>query len=125
MVDYEVGYQPDESDKGIVFVIEGKAWLWEPVGCVICIGEQMPSLSFYDLNDKHRLICLRCGDLIEVPYLMVKHYTVTIGDVEREGTEEIADTMMFPMSMDDKSQSDLIKQLLDEADAEEQGGASD
>lgn len=105
-----------------VLLWKGKLWKKEPVGCVLCVekeGNEHITLCHSDDHDKDTFHCMEHGELVEVPYSMRKVYTVQIGEVHREGTEELADTMLFPAEMELSARNELIGRLLDEAQSEE------
>jgi len=111
---------------------EGKLWRKEAVGCVKCVekeGVDYTTLSRAegaegDKPEEH-FHCMHHGPLDEVPYEMVKKYTVTIGGVVREGDVSVKDTMLFPASMNAEERTTLIEKLLEEAEDEEKSsGAS-
>lgn len=101
-----------------VLLWKGKLWKKEPVGCVLCVekeGNEHITLCHSDEHDKDTFQCMEHGELVEVPYTMKKVYTIKIGDVVREGEEDLADTMLFPAAMEVAARNELIGRLLDEA----------
>jgi len=107
---------------------EGKLWRKEAVGCVLCVEEEgVDHMTFSrsevekegDDESSEHFHCMHHGPLKEVPYEMVKKYTITIGGVVREGEESVRDSMLFPASMDKDERTTLIEKLLDEADSDE------
>lgn len=113
-------------EEGAMHLWEGKLWRKDVVGCVLCVeqeGNDYITFSRTDDDGVEHCHCVEHGPLDEVPYSMVKQYTVTIGGVVREGEEVVKDSMLFPASMSTEEKDELINKLLDEADREENGEA--
>ena len=113
-------------EEGAMHLWEGKLWRKDVVGCVLCVeqeGNDYITFSRTDDEGAEHCHCVEHGPLDEVPYSMVKQYTVTIGGVVREGEEVVKDSMLFPSSMSAEEKDELINKLLDEADREENGEA--
>ncbi len=109
-------------DRSRAYEFRGRLWTVEqPVGCVLCVEKPQPStLVTTDMEGNESFHCvLGHGQLIEIPYSMTKNFVVVIGDVTREGEESVADSMLFPASLSETERTELIEQLLDEADEEE------
>ena len=109
-------------EEGALHLWEGKLWRKEAVGCIHCVEKEGNDfITFFRVDDdgKEYFCCMEHGPLEEVPYEMVKQYTITIGGVVREGRETVTDSMLFPTSMAQKERDSLIEKLLDEADKEE------
>jgi len=109
-------------DTNAVHLWNGKLWRKEKIGCVICVekdGPENATLCHASDDGVETFHCMNHGSLIAVPYSMKKVYTITIGDVTREGEEEVVDTMLFPEEMTLVSRNELIDRMLDEAQAEE------
>jgi hypothetical protein len=109
---------------------EGKLWRKEAVGCVLCVEEEGVDHMTFSRSEiekedsdepkcSEHFHCMHHGPLEEVPYEMVKKYTITIGGVVREGEESVRDSMLFPASLDSKERTVLIEKLLDESDSDE------
>ncbi len=115
----EIGGE-EPLDPRRVYEIMGRIWPEiEPVGCVLCVENEHPSTlaRIGDDGDEH-FWCRQHGPLVEIPYSMVKHYTVAIGGVTRVGEETVRDSMLFP-ALSETERIELVESLLDEADAEE------
>lgn len=109
-------------DVNAVHLWNGKLWRKEKVGCVLCVestGSEYATLCHTDKNGVETFHCMNHGALIAVPYSMKKVYTIRIGDVVREGEEEVVDTMLFPEEMTLTARNELIERLLDEAQSDE------
>jgi hypothetical protein len=117
-------------EEGALHLWEGKLWSKEAVGCVLCVEEEgVDHMTFSrseiedgaaeDAECSEHFHCMHHGPLAEIPYEMVKKYTITIGGVVREGEESVRDSMLFPASMDKDERTALIEKLLDEADSDE------
>jgi hypothetical protein len=105
-----------------VHLWKGKLWRKEKVGCVLCVekeGPEFATLCHTDKDGVESFHCMEHNELIAVPYSMKKVYTIRIGDVVREGEEELEDTMLFPEEMTLASRNELINRLLDEAQSDE------
>lgn len=119
-------------EEGALHLWEGRLWRKEAVGCVLCVEEEGIDHTTFSRaevsegadgeegEETEHFHCLHHGSLKEVPYEMVKKYTVNIGGVIREGEESVKDSMLFPSSMSDEEQAALIGKLLDEAESEEE-----
>jgi hypothetical protein len=109
-------------DPKAIHLWKGKLWKKENVGCVLCVEKEGPefvTLCNTDDAGVEHFHCMEHGELLEVPYSMKKNYTIRIGDVIREGVEELEDTMLFPEEMTLVARNELINRLLDESQQEE------
>jgi len=109
-------------DANAVHLWKNKLWRKEKVGCVLCTEHEGPEYATLSHSEDEKPDVFHCashGPLVEVPFTMKKVYTIVIGDVFREGTEELSDTMLFPADMDITERNELIGRLLDEAEKEE------
>lgn len=109
-------------DGNAAYLWRNRLWVKEKVGCCLCVEQEGPefvTLSSTDEDGAEHFHCMEHGELTAVPYSMKKVYTIQIGDVLREGTEDLADTMLFPAVMDIAARNELVGRLLDEAQAEE------
>lgn len=127
----ELDGKPRESwrlDEKALHLWEGKLWRKEVVGCVKCVekeGNDFVTFSRTDDDGNEHFHCMHHGPLDEVPYEMVKKYTITIGGVVREGEESVKDSMLFPSSMTEEEKTQLIESLLEEAEqSEKDAGAA-
>jgi hypothetical protein len=115
-------------DSNAVHLWEGKLWRKEKVGCVLCVEKEGPehsTLCHANAEGVESFHCMEHGELSAIPYNMKKVYTITIGDVVREGEEELEDVMLFPRGMDLTARNELINRLLDEAhNSEKESGTS-
>lgn len=109
-------------EEGALHLWEGKLWRKEVVGCVKCVekeGNDFVTFSRADDDGDEHFHCMHHGELEEVPYEMVKKYTITIGGVVREGEESVKDSMLFPASMTQEEKTQLVERLLEEAEQDE------
>ncbi len=99
----------------------GRLWHLESVGCVLCInqGDREDQTLSSDIDGDEEIVCLTHGRLVEIPYVMEKHYTLTIGETVRRGSERVSDTFLFPASMSREEVTQVVERLLDEAEQEE------
>lgn len=105
-------------DERAVVLWKNRLWEKEKVGCCLCVendGPEFVTLSHSEDGKPDVFHCMKHGELVEVPFTMKKIYTITIGDVIREGEENVCDTMLFPSDMTLSARSELIGRLLDEA----------
>lgn len=109
-------------DPNAVHLWKNRLWRKEKVGCVLCAefeGPEYATLCHSEEGKPDVFHCMKHGELVEIPFTMKKVYTITIGDVLRDGTEELSDTMLFPADMTLGARNELINRLLDEAQKEE------
>lgn len=109
-------------DANAVHLWKDKLWRKEKVGCVLCTEFEGPEYATLCRSEDEKpdiFHCVQHGALVEVSFTMKKVYTIVIGDVFREGVEELSDTMLFPADMSTEARNELIGRLLDEAEKEE------
>ena len=109
-------------DPNATFLWQNRLWRREKVGCVLCVEKEGPEhVTFCHTNKDgvESFHCMEHNELIAVPYSMKKVYTISIGDVVREGEELLDDTMLFPQDMDVTARNELINRLLDDAQNDE------
>ena len=86
---------------------------------MLCIDSDNPTLCNVGADGIEAFHCMEHGELVAVPFLVKKVYTVAIGDVIREGEESVNDSMLFPAAMTPGERDELVGRLLDEAQQEE------
>ena len=109
----------DRFPEDATYVVDGRLWAWEPVGCVLCVEADEPENHTLATCDDSAFYCLTHGTLVAVPYFARKQYEIRIGDVVRRGEETCTDCVLFPASLSETERDELIEQLLQEAEAEE------
>lgn len=110
-------------DRNAVHIFKGKLRKCEPVGCVLCVdNDQDTHVTFSDADSETEtgsgFYCVTHGDLVEVPYTLVRTCTIAIGDITREIRHEDSDSMLFPVNMTDDERRKLIDKMLDESEEE-------
>ena len=101
-----------------LIIWNNRLWEKEKVGCCLCVekdGREFVTLCHSEDGKPDVFHCMQHGELVEVPFTMKKIYTITIGDVIREGEESLCDRMLFPSDMPLGARNELIGRLLDEA----------
>ena len=108
-------------DGSAILVLRGRRFTVEKVGCCLCVEQEGSfTLCHADAAGVESFLCMEHGELVAVPYSMKKVYTITIGDVVREGEELLEDSMLFTEEMTLVARNELINRLLDEAVIDEQ-----
>ena len=105
-----------------VHLYKGKLWTKEAVGCCLCVAKEGPefvTLCTTDEDGVDHLHCMEHGELVPVKYSMKKVYTITIGDITRDGEETLDDVMLFPAEMTLAARNEVINGFLDQGQKEE------
>lgn len=96
---------------GELYILDGRMWVWEEPGCALCNEDDSPSRTLHTVDD-NECRCLKHGELIEVPYIMKRRLEVSIGPITRSSTEEMSDSMLFPVSMSEEDLRRSIEEML-------------
>lgn len=117
VVELEDGELPDSRLAAkTLYIIHGASWLWEPVGCIDCVDAGEESASFCAANDPERFLCLRCGPLLEVPYVLRSDHRMQLGTLERFGEEVVEDSLLYPASNDPDELNRRLATMLEDHD---------
>ncbi len=104
---------------GELYILDGRLWVWEGPGCALCNEEGSPSRTLHTVDDDE-CRCLEHGELVEVPYIMRRRLEVSIGSVTRSSTEEMRDTMLFPVSMSEEELRLSIEEMLGQGESDDE-----
>lgn len=94
-------------------IYQSKLWSCVPVGCVLCADADRKDAHGQTLHADGKYICLTHGDLVEVPYVIKRVTTVSIGGIERVAEQKIQDNVLFPILMEDEYREIMIDKLVD------------
>ena len=117
IVELDEDLDSTKVEPGAHHLWKGKLWNVEAIGCVLCVDSEN-AVTFSDVEDDDKCHCSVHGPLLEVPYIMVKQWTITIGDVEDKGEDRVEDSMLFPVSMPTDERDALVRKYLEDAKKE-------
>lgn len=108
-------------DEDALHLYMARLWRIEKNGCMVCIknGLTGPKATTLRSEDSREFVCLTHGALVEVPFKIVRTYTVTLGHLHSKGEEKFEDSVLVPKSVSEEEKNGLLKELLDEIEQED------
>jgi len=108
-------------ETGALHLFEGKLWVWEVAGCIICAelnNAENQTLTREDDAGNEHFHCLEHGALDKVDYSIARTCVVRIGNVEREFKDTEEDFLLFPNDMEPEARTKITEAMIQEAQEE-------
>lgn len=108
--------------KGLVYLFQGKAWEFDPVGCALCAkpeDSQSATMKHVDANGNDEYICQRHGRLEEIDHKVTATFVFETAGERRVVTAVRESSFLLPRSMPDDQRADIVKFIMDNSEVDE------
>lgn len=105
-------------DHNATHIYNGKLWVTEVAGCVLCVEAERQDAKGQTLRDIHSescFVCLTHGPLERVSFWVRRDYVIKIGQFEKRGFQEVNDVILIPIGLSEAERHDLYARLVDAA----------